>query len=197
MQNPYSTPNVVDDGPLRPISDSGLWRDKEFLVVRIESPRFPNRCIKTDQPCDTRTSIRLDYVPKKTLWILAGGVIGHAIAKTLLGRSFSLEMPISRNLIDDHSSIRGKATKLVVCSMLIFLLGVVGFVFAMASGVNETLAMCILAPILLLPFFAMGGAVYYTIRQKPLVGVVNLDSSFAWISGVSSSFLASLPSWTG
>lgn len=197
MQNPYTAPSVVNDTPQRPNSESGLWRDKGLLVVRLESPRFPNRCLKTDQPCDVRTTIRLNYVPKKTLWVLAGGVIGHAIAKMFFGRTFLLELPISQNLLDEHDSLRRKGTKLVVYSVLGFSFGVVGFVLAMAAGVNETLAMCILLPFLLLPPIAIAAAVYYTIRQKPVVGVVKLDTSFAWISGVNISYLTGLPSWAG
>ena len=92
--------------------------------------------------------------------------------------------------------MRRKAVKLVFYSMVLAFVGVVAFVFAMAAGVNDTLAMCILTPFLMLPFFAVGTAVYYSIRQKPLVKVFTLDPSFAWLSGVNSSYLAGLPSWS-
>lgn len=195
MQNPYSPPNSVNDTPQRPSSESGLWRDKEHLVVRLDSPVFPDRCIKTDQPCNSRTAFPLTYIPKSKLWLFGAGLIGFWIAKSLFGKSFILELPISQHFIDERKSSRKKSIRFVILSMVVTFLAVVAFIFAMISGVNDTIAMCILTPFLLLPWIAMGTAVYSSIRHKPLVKVITIDPSFAWLAGVNNSYLASLPSW--
>lgn len=65
----------------------------------------------------------------------------------------------------------------------------------MAFGVNETVALIVLTPILFLPIVAIVAAVYFAIRQKTLVGVAKLVDSHAWLTGVNKSYLDKLPSW--
>ena len=195
MDNPYSPP-IEHRGEEHSQSALGLWRDRNHLVVQLTDHQFPNRCLKSAEPCATRTSICLDYVPLKTLWVMAAGVVGYRLGKRLFGHSFTLNVPISRDIQSISGLMQRKAAKAVGYSMISLFIGIGMYFLTSAAGASETVTTAVvLLPIVVVVVLMGIAGIFFTIRQNSLVGVSKFDTTYAWISGVHESYLANLPTW--
>jgi len=195
--NPYQSPQTIAD-PSADVPDNrdGLWREGKLLVVRVENPRFPPKCIKTNQHFDgSPTRTELEWVPGHTLWLGMFGLIGHMIAKAMYGKKVTLMLPVS-------NEFRAGQRKTAVIGWLMIgggiagaILATVGYVFAMAAQVEESAAQVIMLAVFLSPLIALAGVIYLFVKHRPLVVVRKIDGAHAWLDKIDAEFLDTLPDW--
>ncbi|NLS91402.1 MAG: hypothetical protein GXX96_04355 [Planctomycetaceae bacterium] len=116
----------------------GLWRDGKLLVMRNQSPRFPQRCIKTNLPyAGPPTRLKLTWLENETLWVLLVGAIGRAAVMATDGKKIWVDLPISHAWLAKRRRSAIVGWGLLLGGIASFILAVVGYVAATVSGINE------------------------------------------------------------
>ncbi len=195
--NPYQSPESPGGLPAShdPTSD-GLWRHGKLLVMRNQNPRFPPRCVKTNEPCSgPPTRFKLAWVENGTMWALMFGAIGHSVAMASQGKKLSVDLPLS-----DTWLARKRRSTMIGWGLLLggigsFVLAVVCYVVALLSGASEGSVLWLMFFILGGPLAAIAGIIWMAIFQQPPVKAHEITDGLAWIKGVHPDFLASLPEW--
>ncbi len=195
--NPYQSPEslIPSAQPLDGDSD-GLWRDGKLLVMRNQNPRFPARCVKTNEPCSgPLTRMKLSWLPNQTMWVLLFGAIGHSVAMATQGKKIWVELPLS----DVWLAKRRRATvigwSLLLGGIGCLVLGTVGYVALTVSTGNEASTTWIMFVILGGPIVAIVGVFWLVIFQQPALKAHEITDGLAWIKDVHPAFLESLPEW--
>ncbi len=196
-ENPYQSPvtppraSYPDEG-----SPDGLWRDGKLLVVRNQNPRFPSRCVKTNEPCTgPPTRVKLTWLENETMWVLLLGVIGHTIAMASQGKKVWVDLPLSQAWLARRRRSAFIGWGLLAGGITSLILGTVGYVAAMASGISDDSVAWLLFFILLGPLAALVGLFWLVIFHQPPVTAKEITGGLAWIKGVHPAFLESLPEW--
>ncbi len=195
--NPYQspmTPNAMQqssDGAI-----DGVWRHGKLLVIRNQNPQFPPRCVKTNEPCSgPPTRFKLTCVENGTMWALMFGAIGHSIAMASQGKKLLVVLPLSAAWQARRRRFAMIGWGLLLGGIGSFVLAVVGYVAAMASGISEDSVIWLMFFILGGPLAAIAGIIWMAIFQQPPVKAHEITDGLAWIKGVHPDFLASLPEW--
>lgn len=188
--NPYAPPSddVAEPGrPLGAADDGGLWRER-FLLVMDKTATLPvDRCIVCHAPASGRPLRRklFWHTPWWYLLILFNLLV-YVIAAMIVRRKVDLRV----GLCDTHRSRRrwwiALAWSLVLAAIgLLF----IGMTVRLADG-----TMAALMGLAVVGLLAAGLIGIYAVR---VVTAKQIDDRYAWIGGVSSKLLDTLPDWTG
>jgi hypothetical protein len=196
-ENPYRSPGSpnLQPWPTDATAD-GLWRDGTLLVMRNQNPVFPRRCIKTNMPyTGPPTRLKLTWLENETLWVLLVGAIGRAAVMATDGKKIWVDVPISETWLARRRRSAIIGWGLTLGGIGSFVLAVVGYVAAMASGMSEESVLWLMFFILGGPLAALVGVFWLVIFQQAPVKAKEITNGLAWIQGTHPDFLASLPEW--
>ena len=197
-ENPYLSPQS-EDAPTRVDDDEdGVWRDGDLLVVRMRKFRFAPRCVKTNQPhTGDPTSVDLEWIPNRWVWALLFGAVGLGIARSIYGKKSTIRLPVSHDWLGAQTQSAGTGWSMIFGGILVFVASVIGYVVAMASGVDEDSLAWVMIILLVAPLVSIAGVVYLVVRNKPLATVRKMTEDYAWLGGISPDYLATLRAGLG
>lgn len=162
------------------------WRDGNRIVVPIDNPRLPARCVKTNAMVAAN-----DFVTKKLYWeqplVYLSILISILITLILvlaLRKKLVLEIPLSA---EGRAKIRTNA----VLSIVGFLAGVALIIWPIAAS-NDALLWLIAVGVV-----AVIGSLVFGSRKATALRVTRMRDGKAWVAGASPEFLASLPPFNG
>ncbi len=190
-QSPVSYPTQFSAGQT---ASDGLWRDGKLLVMRNQNPRFPPRCVKTNQPCTgPPTRIKLTWLENDTMWVLLLGVLGRAFVMVTQGKKIWVELPLSQGWLAGRRRAGFIGWGLVGGGVAALIAGII----ACASSANGNAEPPIGCLILLFGglLAALVGLFWLVIFQQPPITAKEITNGLAWIKGVHPDFLQSLPEW--
>ncbi len=188
-ENPYQV-NVADlvVAPLElSPADVGLFRQGNLLVVHQQA-KFPDRCIKSNEPTTRRLRHVLHWhLP--ILYILMIAPIVYVIVALFVGKKAEFYVPLSERFI-----LRRRSNILVAVVLLL-----VGFV-AFGAGItminsSEPNTFVFAGSLMLLGPGLWLVASFWGIYGCRLISAKYIDDRFAKIAGVCPQFLANLPEW--
>ena len=189
--NPYAPPaaDTLDSGRQWGESDDrgGLWRER-FLLVMDKTATLPvDRCIVCDAPA-TGPPLRRKLSWHSPWWylIVLVNLLFYAIAAMIVRKTVAVRV----GLCDLHRTRRRRWIALA-WSLILVALGLLGLVF---SNPVTDFTMAALMALALLSLFAGGVVGIYGPR---VVTAKQIDDRYAWIGGVSSQLLDTLPDWPG
>ncbi len=137
-ENPYGSPRVPISFTATDNNPAGLWRDGELLVMRLHERTFPARCVKTNETFGgAPTRLDIDWIPNRGMWLFMLGAVGHAIAKSMFGKTISVELPVSQQWLSKRSRTSNVGWAMILGGMCCLVLGTVAYVGAMASGMDD------------------------------------------------------------
>jgi hypothetical protein len=157
----------------------GVWRDKSTLVMSKDT-QLPDRCVKCNSPANGLRLKRTLYWHNPVFYILIfAGVLLYFIVAMFVRWKAVVDVP----LCEAHLSRR---RYLLIAGWLLFLLGLGGFVIAIAG--NE-------------PLFALAGVFGFFVGLILLIAAarvvlpVKIDERFVWLKGINKDYLNQLPQW--
>ena len=188
--NPYAPPaaesnvtsrgSVSHDGP-------GLWRERSLLVMDKTATLPVDRCIVCHEPATGRPLRRkLSWHSPWWYLLVLFNLLFYAIAAMLVRKT--LAVPVG--LCDLHRTRRRRWIALA-WGLVVVAIGLLGLVFS--NPVTDATMAALMALALLL---LLGGGVV-GIYGPRVVYAQRIDDRYAWIGGVSSKLLDTLPDWTG
>ena len=177
---------VLEDGYVLPPPPSvgmpgpGIWRDKSTLVMSKDA-LLPERCVK----CNAFTNGRLKrkfawHHPAIYILLLAAWLVYLIVAMVVRKRA-----TIEVGLCEEH---RAKRRTYILITLALVLLGLAGFVLAIAAN-DGTPA--------LLGFLLLLTALVFGIIATRVTYPSKIDDRFVWLKGVNSDYLNQLPQWPG
>jgi LSD1 subclass zinc finger protein len=197
-----SSPTTTGPATSSPVSAStaaetaGLWRDGSRLVAAIEGARFPRFCVKTGVPVsDSPTRVELSWLPNAILWVGLFGAIGHALASQHMAKKVSFNVPIASAWLSRRRTRRRVGWLVVALGLLWLIGGIVGYIFALMSGMPEASTRWLFPVIMLGPLISLAALLIVYLRLQTILTARKIDDSYAWITGVHPSFLERLPAW--
>lgn len=156
----------------------------KHVVVPVDSPRLPLRCVKTNAsvaPADAKSKTLYWYPPLLALTILLNVLI-FLILYLIFRKRVQVDIPLSpagRRLVRKHAAI---AWTIVIAGGALLVTGII----------EPSLAALLLVGMLVL----VGGLIYGAIKANAL-RVAKLRNGEAWLVGASREFLDSLPRYSG
>ncbi len=164
----------------------GAWRDGKRIVVRLDCPRLPARCVKTNTMVAAN-----EFVTKKLYWVhplvylsILISILITLILALALRKKLILGIPLSA---EGRAQIRTNA----ILAVAGFLAGVALIVWPIAAGADRLLW--------LMPFgfAAVIAALIFGNFKATALRVTRMRDGKAWIAGANPEFLASLPRFNG
>ena len=189
--NPYAPPaaDTLDSGRQWGESDDrgGLWRER-FLLVMDRTATLPvDRCIVCDAPATGRPLRRkLSWHSPWWYLIVLVNLLFYAIAAMIVRKTVAVRV----GMCDLHRT-RRRWWIAFAWSLILVAIGLLGLVF---SNPVTDFTMAALMALALLSLFAGGVVGIYGPR---VVSAKQIDDRYAWIGGVSSQLLDTLPDWPG
>ncbi|MBD0326378.1 MAG: hypothetical protein ICV68_08100 [Pyrinomonadaceae bacterium] len=157
----------------------GVWRNDSTLVMSKEAA-LPDRCVKCNRPANGLRLKRKLYWHNPVYYIfIFGGVLLYFIIAMFVRWQATVDVP----LCETHLARR---RYLLIAGWLFFLLGIVGFIIAIAS--NEL----IFAPVGMIAIFV---GFVLLIASARTVLPVKMDDRFVWLKGINKDYLNQLPQW--
>ncbi len=188
--NPYAPPSDDVAEPGRPwgaADDGGLWRER-FLLVMDKTATLPvDRCIVCHAPASGRPLRRklFWHTPWWYLLILFNLLV-YAIVAVIVRK----RVDIGVGLCDTHRS-RRRLWMALAWSLVLAAIGL------LLIGMTTRLADATVASLMGLALVSLLSAGGIGISGVRVVTAKQIDDRYAWIGGVSSEFLDTLPDWTG
>jgi hypothetical protein len=188
--NPYAPPADISDSGGRwggADDGGGLWRER-FLLVMDKTATLPvDRCIVCNAPA-TGKPLRRKLSWHTPWWYLLVlfNLLVYVIAAMIVRRKVDLRV----GLCDTHRS-RRRWWIALAWSLVLAAIGLLSF------GMTARLAdgtMAALMGLAVVGFLTAGIIGIYAVR---VVTAKQIDDRYAWIGGVSSKLLDTLPEWTG
>lgn len=159
----------------------GVWRDHSTLVMSKEA-RLPDRCIKCNRPANGQRLKRIIYWHNPIYYVLIiAGVLLYFIVAMFVRWKATVQVP----LCETHL---GRRRILLIAGWLLFLLGIGGFILAIAA--NELS----LSPLGFLGIFI--GFILLIVSARTVLPV-KIDERFIWLKGINKEYLNQLPEWGG
>ena len=189
--NPYAPPaaDTLDIARQWGESDDrgGLWRER-FLLVMDKTATLPvDRCIVCDAPATGRPLRRkLSWHSPWWYLIVLVNLLFYAIAAMIVRKTVAVRV----GMCDLHRT-RRRWWIAFAWSLILVAIGLLGLVF---SNPVTDFTMAALMALALLSLFAGGVVGIYGPR---VVSAKQIDDRYAWIGGVSSQLLDTLPDWPG
>ena len=191
--NPYAPPADISDsgGSGRRWGGAddggGLWREQSLLVMDKTATLPVDRCIVCHAPATGRPLRRkLSWHSPWWYLLVLFNLLFYAIAAMLVRKT--LAVPVG--LCDLHRTRRRRWIALA-WGLVVVAIGLLGLVFS--NPVTDATMAALMALALLL---LLGGGVV-GIYGPRVVYAQRIDDRYAWIGGVSSKLLDTLPDWTG
>lgn len=191
--NPYAPPADISDsgGSGRRWGGAddggGLWRERSLLVMDKTATLPVDRCIVCDAPATGRPLRRKLFWHSPWWYLLVlFNLVVYAIAAMIVRRKVDLRV----GLCDTHRSRR----RWWIALAWSLVLGAIGL---LAIGLTTRLTDGTAASLIglaVLGFLAGGIIGIYGVR---VVTAKQIDDRYAWIGGVSSKLLDTLPDWSG
>lgn len=185
--NPYAAPETdVAIGAVVAVPDEGegLWRDGGLLVMD-KTASLPERCVVCNAPASGRPlRRRLAWHAPGWYLLVLFNLLVYAIAALVVRKKADIRV----GLCEAHRARR--RTWMAVAWLLTLAAVILPFLLAIISADAGLVGMLLILPLILIAGLIgiLGTRVVYARR---------IDSTFAWIGGVSPEFLAALPEWTG
>lgn len=162
---------------------SNARTDGKYVVVPVDSPRLPLRCVKTNTPtaaAEAKAKTLYWSPPLLALTILLNILI-FLILHLIFRKRVQLDIPLS-------AAGRSQLRKHAAIAWAIVLAGVACFV----TGIVEPSLVILILPAFLL---ILAGLIYGNIKATKL-RVAKLRNGEAWLAGTCPEFRASLPAYT-
>jgi peptidoglycan/LPS O-acetylase OafA/YrhL len=188
--NPYAPPaadstvtsrgSVSHDGP-------GLWRERSLLVMDKTATLPVDRCIVCHEPATGRPLRRkLSWHSPWWYLLVLFNLVVYAIAAMIVRRKVDLRV----GLCDLHRTRRRRSIALAWTLIVVafFLLGYVALNPVTDAPMAALMALALLS-------LLVGGLV--AVYGPRVVTAKQIDDRYAWIGGVSSKLLDTLPDWSG
>ncbi len=159
----------------------GLWRTKNQLVTRSETP-FPDRCVRCNAPANGyRLKRQLFWHPPAYFLLIFCNLLIYAIVAVCVRKKAIVHI----GLCERHRV--GRKRGIVVCWV-----GVLGGLGMIIGGGMNNSGLVILPGIILLLVGIIYGAV-----TGARISAAKITKENVWIKGVNKDLLAELPEWTG
>ena len=159
----------------------GVWRDKSTLVMSKDAT-LPDRCVKCNGSTGGLRLKRTLYWHNPIFYIfIFMGVLLYFIVAMFVRWKATVYVP----LCETHLARRRYG---LITGWLLFLLGLGGFIIAIAS--NELI-------FALLGFLALLVGFVLLIATARTVLPVKIDERFVWLKGINKDYLNQLPQWVG
>ena len=143
--------------------------------------RLPDRCVKCNQPTQTRLKRNFSWHhPALYLLLLAAWLI-YLIVAMIVRKQATVEL----GLCDEHKQ---KRRRNILIMWALLLLGVVCFVIAIAVEDGS--------PALLGLLLVLGGVIFGIVTTRVAVPS-KIDNQFVWLKGINKDYLDLLPQWPG
>lgn len=158
----------------------GVWRDKSTLVMSKDA-QLPDRCVKCNSSTGGLRLKRTLYWHNPIYYVLILSLLIYFIVAMFVRWKATVHVP----LCETHLARRRYG---LIAGWLLFLLGLGGFIIAIAS--NEL--------IFALPgFLALLVGFVLLIATARTVLPVKIDERFVWLKGINKDYLNQLPQWVG
>jgi hypothetical protein len=159
----------------------GVWRDESTLVMSKDAA-LPDRCVKCNRPSHGLRLKRKLYWHNPIYYIFVfAGVLLYFIVAMFVRWQATVHVP----LCETHLARR---RYLLIAGWLFFLLGIGGFIIAIAS--NEL----IFAPVGMIAILV---GFILLIASARTVLPIKIDDRFVWLRGINKDYLNQLPQWVG
>ncbi len=156
-----------------------IFRDGGRLVVE-PGASLPDRCVKCNGPAEGYTKkLNLSWHHPAIYLIVLVGVLIYVIVALIVRKTARVNIP----LCPTH---RAKRRNIILTGLGIFLLGIVGFISAIALD-NGWYA--------LVGFVLFLGGIITMVMGSQTVTPALINERAAWLKGVGPDFLAELPDW--
>ncbi len=165
---------------------TAVWRDGKRIVVPIDNPRLPGRCVKTNAMVAAN-----QYTTKKLYWVHPAVYLSILVSLLItiilclaLRKKLTLEIPLS-------AAGRAKIRTNAVLAVVGFLVGVALIIWPIAAGAEGLFWLMAVGLVTVLASLIFGNIKATALR------VTRLRDGKAWIAGAGPEFLASLPPYEG
>jgi hypothetical protein len=175
-------------------ASNGLWADREHLVAAAGA-RFPNVCVKTNEPTDNRVQTNFSWCPPWVIVLLfVCNLLIYIIVAAIMTRKIRLEYSLQPRLLKKRYIHIAIGVGILLSSFLFFVLA--GVALGSAEGGEPSIAGLVFMIIgcIALP----AGAIYASVVGRAMAPVyIDSNKQHAWLKGVHPDFLATLPLWDG
>jgi hypothetical protein len=165
-----SAPKISSRQPI------GAWRDRCWLVRRLEAPPLDDVCIKCSETADV--TFRRVAVKVYSAWSLVTQLAGVRLFWMI-----NLEVPLCRR---HRSGFDKLATAIILAGVLVFALGI-------ASMRIDSIAPIVVT---MLGFFVVAGGLLVYLVRRDKVKVWRYKDPYLWLWGAHRSYLDRLPNWS-
>ena len=160
---------------------AAMWRDKDRLVVSRDA-QLPDRCVKCNAPANGNRLIKKMYWHPQVYYLLVCvGFIFYVIAALIVRKQATVVI----GLCDTH--LKKRKTAILVTLLLVALMAI-SFVVGMAANEGALAA---------LGLVFMLAAMIYGLATIPMVAPARIDDRYVWLKGITQTYLAGLPEYTG
>jgi hypothetical protein len=175
-------------------ASNGMWADREHLVAAA-SARFPNVCVKTNEPTDNRVHANLSWCPPWVIILLfVCNALIYLIVAAIMTRRIRIEYGLQQRLVTKRYIHVAIGLGMCLLSILFFTFG--GASMGNAEGGDPGVfgVVLLLTALIMLPV-----GLLYALFVGRAVAPVYIDSNkeHVWLKGAHPDFLATLPPWDG
>lgn len=184
--NPYQSPLT---GPTREWTGSGIWRDKNRLVLWVPQPTLVNACVKTGEKNDLEhVSLKLEYVPAGAAWMIVFGALGYLLAKSVAGTKIEIVAPVSKRWMASRRYWQWFWGFGIGFGVLLLFSGFV--LMANKDNLGESIQLAAVAAATLGLFGALFSLFALLIVCRPILKIEKVKDVHAWVSGAHPAYLA-------
>jgi len=163
------------------VGTATAWRDKKLLVVSLENPELPLRCVRTGVELSDGDMLKkkLTYTPP----LIYLSILISILITIVLSLIFSKRIPLAIGLSPERRQFRAK--------MLWIFSGV------LVAGIGAIVAAAVLDQPgwIILGVFGILASLIGLSRLSSILYVRKMDKEHAWIGGAGSAFLDTLPEY--
>lgn len=176
--------------------ESGLWAHEDRLVVRVGRIRPPCLCIKTAEPYEgPATIVRLEWLPRRVMWLLLLGAIGERIAKSLFAKSVLVALPVSQDWMRARKKKAIIGWAIVAAGIATLLAGPIIYIATLSPDNLKSSPMWIFYPIGAGVVTAILGGLFLLRCHKPIAKVHRVADDLIWLDQIHPGFLKAVPQW--
>ena len=162
-------------------AQGGVWRDNDRLVMSKDAA-LPDRCVKCNRPANGLRLKRNLYWHNPLIYVLIlVGFLVYLIVALIVRKTATVNIP----LCEAHLARRRNT---LIAGWLLILLGLAGFIFAVAN--NYPMLLLGAALIILAGFI-------FAIAAARIVIPTKIDDRFVWLKGINKDYLDQFPQWAG
>ncbi len=185
FDNPYAAPDSSFEDVATTLfaSEGRLWRKGKLLVMERDAV-LPNRCVKSNEPCEGRLKRVLRWHQPAIYLVILANILIYVIVATIVSHRATIHIGLSEEW-------RGKRRRNIAIGWLTALAGI-GLLFSMGFADETVLPFLLVSGIV-----ALVGGVLFGMYGSQMVTAKRIDRTHIWLRGVHPDFLASLPEWHG